>query len=362
MDTSDSPQDPAPQVVFRPSKKRKHLRQRAEESSTASADTTSPAAALPIEAQGDEVTHSNEQISASESTETEGLSVAEIKRLRNARKSKLKGVEFRPESAKSEAAPMESSFGLQDDSEPVEVGVARRFAPQAGIVGELVNKHMEEYIESELARRHAADKANDASTTQTPESSKAEPIAGLNTTKKVEDRPTMGGRLQEIDLGQEARMRTALMTEQARKRLAGELVEDESDNAAKRVRLGPDGKPWRGRKRRASEDVKRDQMVEALMRENKLDVYDVPSHPGTSIEPEPDEAADTRIAEEFRREFMDAMAERRNQRRRPAANASKSTAKQEEILRGPKLGGSRNARAAMRDILLSQQEKDKKRR
>lgn len=79
----------------------------------------------------------------------------------------------------------------------------------------------------------------------------------------------MGGRLQEIDLGQEARMRNAVMTEQARKRLAGELLEEDSDASGRRPRLGPDGKPWRGRKRRASEDIKRDQMVEALMRENK---------------------------------------------------------------------------------------------
>lgn len=80
----------------------------------------------------------------------------------------------------------------------------------------------------------------------------------------------MQGRLQEVDLGDEVRMRNAAMTEQARRRLAGEAVEDDSDGAAqKRPRIGKDGKPWRGRKRRTSDDVKRDQMVEALMRENR---------------------------------------------------------------------------------------------
>lgn len=82
----------------------------------------------------------------------------------------------------------------------------------------------------------------------------------------------------------------------------------------------------------------------------------------TSAQPGTDEAADERIAEEFRREFMDAMAERRNQRRKAPAPPARPGAKQEEVLKGPKLGGSRNARAAMRDLLLSQQEKDKKRR
>lgn len=56
------------------------------------------------------------------------------------------------------------------------------------------------------------------------------------------------------------------------------------------------------------------------------------------------------------------MAERRNQRRKAPAPPPRPGVKQEEILKGPKLGGSRNARAAMRDLLLSQQEKDKKRR
>ena len=71
------------------------------------------------------------------------------------------------------------------------------------------------------------------------------------------------------------------------------------------------------------------------------------------------------------------MAERRQRRRAPLANPhfTRGGSKQQqrggkggakgpgakddgEILRGPKLGGSRNARAAMRDILL-QQEREK---
>lgn len=188
----------------------------------------------------------------------------------------------------------------------------------------------------------------------------------------------MHGKLQEVDLGAEVRMRNANMTEQARRRLAGEAIEADDDGSRKRVRIGKDGKPWRGRKRRGSDDVKRDQLVEELMRENRrrspcshrlevfanpsaVDVYDVPAQPEASGEPGFDEAADEKIAEQFRREFMDAMSERRQQRRKAAPQPSRPGAKQEEVLKGPKLGGSRNARAAMRDLLLSQQEKDKKR-
>ena len=71
-----------------------------------------------------------------------------------------------------------------------------------------------------------------------------------------------------------------------------------------------------------------------------------------------EEGADEKIAEDFRREFMDAMMQRQ-QRKRPALNAkpvSKRGEAPEEVLKGPKLGGSRNQRAAMRDILLRQQE------
>lgn len=71
-------------------------------------------------------------------------------------------------------------------------------------------------------------------------------------------------------------------------------------------------------------------------------------------------AADDRIAEAFRREFMEAMAQR-HRRRRPAHSSKSGGRNRNDILRGPKLGGSRNARAAMRDLLLKEQASKKKR-
>ena len=67
-----------------------------------------------------------------------------------------------------------------------------------------------------------------------------------------------------------------------------------------------------------------------------------------------DQAADDRIAEQFRREFMEAISSRR-QRTSATAKAAKG-AKVEDRPKGPKLGGSRSARAAMRE----QQEKANK--
>lgn len=86
---------------------------------------------------------------------------------------------------------------------------------------------------------------------------------------------------------------------------------------------------------------------------------EAPAAAGSNMD---DEGADDKIAEEFRREFMEAMMQRR-QRRRPALNAKpppKGAKASEEVLKGPKLGGSRNQRAAMRNLLLKEQESRKK--
>lgn len=63
-----------------------------------------------------------------------------------------------------------------------------------------------------------------------------------------------GNQIQEVDLPQ------------APSRNEGKKVE-----RPKRVRLGPDGKPWRGgrRKRRGSDDVARDRLVEEFLHENR---------------------------------------------------------------------------------------------
>lgn len=79
-------------------------------------------------------------------------------------------------------------------------------------------------------------------------------------------------------------------------------------------------------------------------------------------------ATDEALAESFRQQYMEEQAARR-QRKRPAINQPRVSQKQAahqqavaagEVLRGPKLGGSRNARAAVRDALLQQQELGKK--
>lgn len=95
----------------------------------------------------------------------------------------------------------------------------------------------------------------------------------LTNTKQLPEKHTaLQGKLLEVDLGDEVRSRNAAMTDRARRRLLGESVEEEEEQRNGRpakVRLGRDGKPWRPRNRRGSDDVKRDQLVEEILRENR---------------------------------------------------------------------------------------------
>ncbi|KAF3344798.1 hypothetical protein VdG2_06984 [Verticillium dahliae VDG2] len=70
-------------------------------------------------------------------------SIAEALRLRTLRKSRLNGVGFRAQTREDEPS---SSAALipkpQDEETAPDGGITNRFAPQTGLVGELVNKHM----------------------------------------------------------------------------------------------------------------------------------------------------------------------------------------------------------------------------
>jgi len=132
-----------PKVVFRPGKKRKAYRQRVgedAETTISASDDGTPAISLP-------------STPAPETAEEKGLSVAEALRLRNARKHKLGGVGFRAgqHSHNSDYTAFdnnaEQSLVLHDGTDAqagIDVigGMNTRFAPQTGLVGEIVNRHM----------------------------------------------------------------------------------------------------------------------------------------------------------------------------------------------------------------------------
>lgn len=65
-----------------------------------------------------------------------------------------------------------------------------------------------------------------------------------------------------------------------------------------------------------------------------------------------DQAADDRIAEAFRKDFLDAVTERQRKKAAPAQSSSRNPGgKEDDAMKGPKLGGSRNARAKMKAMM-----------
>ncbi|KAL8782754.1 MAG: hypothetical protein Q9213_005132 [Squamulea squamosa] len=296
------------------------------------------------------------------------LPVAEILRQRRITQRKRAGIEFTnvttvPDSSLIEAITGDGILDKDDTLDKI-LTVVDRFAPQTGQVAD-VDKHMYAtpdsaagsarahangvrmaYIDSELAKRRQSH--GKPMTAFNDSHSDDDLVDGVSADLAKHRQPAALGKLHEIDLGADATLKNIARTEAAKRRLEGE--EPEVEEATGKVRLRRDGKPWRGRRRRNSDDVKRDRLVEEVMKESRLEIYDEPEEEL----PQDDQAADDRIAEQFRREFMDAISSRRQ---KAAQTAKKGPgAKVDDKPKGPKLGGSRSARAAMRE----QQEKAEK--
>lgn len=152
-DAAPSDAAPVPQVVFRGKKRKTYRRRAADEPEKSIEETgadTQPAmtTTTPV---GDKDGEQRDRTAAEDQAEAdeEGISVAEVLRRRNARKSRLRGVGFRPDDARGERP-----HGDWDDlalmireeeqkalNQPT-LDVSKRFTAQTGLVAEIVNKHM----------------------------------------------------------------------------------------------------------------------------------------------------------------------------------------------------------------------------
>lgn len=201
-----------------------------------------------------------------------------------------------------------------------------------------------------------------AGQSQTPFPSTSASVHENNPQGVMQRHPAAVGKLMEIDLGQEATLKNEART----RRLLDGLPEEE-ETKIQRVRLGRDGKPRRKRWRRPSEDLKRDALVDAVLKESNrmlclfsftpicfcafygmltsfdsVDKYDTSEQ---TIATGNDEAADEVIAERFRQEYMEAAQNKLAMQRKPASTTA-TKGKVDDKLKGPKLGGSRSTRAA----------------
>lgn len=146
MATINAEPEDVPQVVFRPGKKRKIYRQRVTEldSATSSHETTNEAG----------LAASRRPTTVEHDEDDQNLSVADVVRLRNSRKHKHGGVGFSTgqsglgddgtarENAERSVVLHSNADAQQGAEAAVIGGISKRFAPQTGMVGELVNKHM----------------------------------------------------------------------------------------------------------------------------------------------------------------------------------------------------------------------------
>ena len=365
-----SPQDEADDSsdLFRPSKRQKFYRKRtdAEDEDLPSV----PSGPLPSVTVDELISHHARLTdNQDQKLDDKPLSVAEILRQRKAVLRRKGGIEFTNSHASASTPPQTSdALVVKEDDTPAEIkSVIERFAPQTGQVSDVADKHMYAlpspiqlsldaatnvirmaYIDSELAKRQRQDQSSSTQSLNGQELSSNGALLDAGLSRQ----PAAIGKLHEIDLGPDATLRNIALTEAAQRKLEG--IEPDIDESTGKVRLRRDGKPWRPRKRRNSQDVKRDKIVEEVMRESKLDIYDEPDEEVNND----DQAADDRIAEQFRRDYMDAVSSRQQK-----SAQAKKPAKGKEVddqPRGPKLGGSRSARAAMREREEAAKKKKKK--
>jgi hypothetical protein len=222
-----------------------------------------------------------------------------------------------------------------------------------------------DYIESRLYNRAGGNSSQNTSSASTSDPAR-QPSATM--TNHESGRAVMQGQLMEINLDDHSvRNESAVKADSA----------TDGGPRAKKPRLRRDGKPWRSRNRRDSDALKRDQIVDQILHEARrmslmslfleshtkldfpVDLYEpAPEQNSSTVGADQDGAADARLAEEFRQQFLEDVAER--QLRKKKATNQTTRAGTEEVLKGPKLGGSRNTRAQMRDLLLKKEKEGKK--
>lgn len=126
------------------------------------------------------------------------------------------------------------------------------------------------YIDAELARRSIlsrSDPNDPAHPSSTPLYSAAAVQRSGHQDHSTYRQPAALGKLQEIDLGPDARVRNEAATAAARLGLGSGGGEDPTEGSDAQ----PGKRRWRNRRRRNSEDLRRDKMVEEVLRESRCE-------------------------------------------------------------------------------------------
>jgi hypothetical protein len=192
------------------------------------------------------------------------------------------------------------------------------------------NKSRVAYIDSEMARRRIAHAPAEKIQPEPYEDARyasGNPSSSVQPSTRL---PTSQGLLNEVEVTDKAPHSVSPPPPKPRK--------------SRLDRFGRPLPPRKPRKGRASEDIARDKLVEDILNESGLDVYQQQhSKQGErSVADTSDGDADSRLALRFQQEYLDAMQSRQQAQKKAMPGA-------EPGQKGPKLGGSRQQRAAMRE-------------
>ena len=193
------------------------------------------------------------------------------------------------------------------------------------------------YIDSEMARKRQAMPESEQGSSQSEIATKDHMHQGSSTNGPPKQ--AQQHQLAEVDLGSVPLS-------------ANKVARDMTIRRPPKPRLGRDGKPLppRPRKRRNSEDMARDDLVERVLHEHRLEnVYGNPESSidqdtGPDMNRESKGDTDAAFAERFQQHFLDQAAQRKQAQQQKKSTAPTGPA---DKTQGPKLGGSRAARAKM---------------
>ncbi|KAH8727853.1 hypothetical protein GQ44DRAFT_610534 [Phaeosphaeriaceae sp. PMI808] len=273
-----------------------------------------------------------------------GANLKGIIRNRKRPRDRLKETTRKGETPKTEVALLDT---------PREGCHTTRFVAQTGQVVDRDDKQMTKYVEARLAEQNhrqygwpipshlqtiITEIAPDLKHTFVMASAAPRPAVDAHNVPNPEHSIRLAagmGKIEEVDITP-----TEKRTDEKWRRLENGGYEQ---IAAGKARLGREGKPRRPPKRRNSEDVRRDQLVEAVFSEAKLDYFDapVPTNPHESGTGNNDEA----VLARFQAEYYESVEEARQQRKSAPTLGAKGA---KEAPKGPKLGGSKSIRAKMR--------------
>ncbi|KAJ4551148.1 hypothetical protein HRR93_003670 [Exophiala dermatitidis] len=359
-------------VVFRSAKRRKFNRAQLQESPEPKPSIESAPAEEGDRQHGGNVDRDNEDGSE--------VDLPNLIRARKHLRRPVAGVQFSTTktAARTDEEDADMAVARAEQAADKPIDISNRFVSSTGqaINMRFTDRIRVAFIDAELARRRnrTVSPSNDAQQQNTEKDSEVETppdkphtestIQSASATSNVPtlSHPATVRQLTEVDLGDSAHEINLARIQAALERAkSGQppIPEEAAAPKPRKPRIGRDGKPMkpRPRKRRNSEDLARDALVEQVLHEHKLDIYDVddPRRPkGLNGDDAEAGDADERLAEQFRQEFMDAMAERHH--RHKASGQSKTAGAAEKEPRGPKLGGSRAARAKMAQMLQQQRE------